>query len=237
MESGIIKGPDGKLKPLHGHIDFSEGMFCQEIISKTKSEVGLEVGLAYGISALFICDALIKTAKTRHIVIDPYQFIDWDGIGLNNLKMAGYENLIEFYELPAHIALPQLETRKVKVDFAFIDGWHTFDYALIDFFYIDKILRVGGIVALDDTCMRGVKKLCKYILTNRAYSLVGYWGGLKGSTPKSIIYRLIKSFLTPFLTTKRIECFVKLGFFGGIRCIAFRKESEDTRDGVFHRYF
>jgi len=37
--------------------------------------------------------------------------------------------------------------RGVKIDFAFVDGWHTFDYTLIDFFYIDKILRSGGLVS------------------------------------------------------------------------------------------
>ncbi len=237
IENGTIKGHDGKSKQLHSHVAYGEGMFCQEMISKTRGEVSREVGLAYGISALFICDALIKTVKTRHIIIDPYQFIDWDGIGLNNLKMAGYENSIEFHESPGHIALAQLETREAKVDFAFIDGFHTFDYALIDFFYIDRILRVGGIVALHDTNMRSIKKLCKYILTNRAYSLVGYYGTLKDGIPERRISRVIRFFLTPFITTKRIEYFVKLGFFGGINVIAFRKESEDTRDWDFHRYF
>jgi hypothetical protein len=27
----------------------------------------------------------------------------------------------------------------VQVDFAFMDGWHTFDYTLLDFFYTDKL--------------------------------------------------------------------------------------------------
>jgi len=46
----------------------------------------------------------------------------------------------------AHISEAQGE----RIDFAFIDGAHTFDHVLVDFFYIDRMLNVGGIVAFDD---------------------------------------------------------------------------------------
>jgi len=34
----------------------------------------------------------------------------------------------------------------VTVDFAFIDGNHVFEYVLVDFFLIDKLLRPGGAI-------------------------------------------------------------------------------------------
>lgn len=237
VNNGCVKSPNGDIIEIHSHIDFGQGEFLQQIITKIGAEVSIEVGLAYGISALFICDSLIKTSNTCHIVIDPYQFTDWKGIGFNNLKMAGYDNFVEFHNLPSHIALAQLETRKLNIDFAFIDGYHTFDYALIDFFYIDRILRTGGIVVLDDVGMKGIKKLCKYIFTNRSYSLIGYWGSLQGATPKGFLSKLIKFILTPFLNNKRVEAFVKIGLFRGIRCIAFKKEAEDKRHGAYHHNF
>jgi len=58
-----------------------------------------------------------------------------------------------------------------KIDFAFIDGMHTFDYTLIDFFYIDRLLNAGGVIVFDDLCIPAVNKVCRYALTNRAYSL------------------------------------------------------------------
>lgn len=237
MQTGVVKSTDGSIVPLTSHIDLDQGRFLQKMISKANGEISLEVGLAYGISALFICDSFIKTKDHRHIVIDPFQLTQWKGIGLNNLKMAGFERSIDFYNLPSHLALPQIETQKMILDFAFIDGMHTFDYSLIDFFYIDRMLRIGGIVVLDDVGMAGIKKLCKYILTNRAYSLVDYSGSIKDSIPLSIFSKIIKFFLSPFLNSRRVEFLVKAGIFRGIRCIAFRKESEDTRHWAYHRYF
>ena len=68
------------------------GAVLQAIVRDVKPSVSLEVGLAYGISALFICDALAELQQPfMHIVIDKYQNLHWHGIGLRNLRDAGYE--------------------------------------------------------------------------------------------------------------------------------------------------
>jgi predicted O-methyltransferase YrrM len=134
--------------------------------------MSVEVGLGYGISSLFICEALSQVQAERHIVIDPYQFPGWGGIGLKNLKEAGYEGLVDFREVSSHLALPHLEAEGMKIDFAFVDGWHTFDYALVDFFYIDRLLRIGGLIVFDDALYPSIRKVCRYIATNRAYTVI-----------------------------------------------------------------
>ena len=48
----------------------------------------------------------------------------------------------------------------------FIDGWHTFDYTLVDFFYADLMLEINGIICVDDICHKSVTKCIKYIRTN-----------------------------------------------------------------------
>ena len=58
----------------------------------------------------------------------------------------------------AHISEAQGE----RIDFAFIDGAHTFDHALVDFFYIDRMLNVGGIVAFDDLGFPCIEKVCRF---------------------------------------------------------------------------
>lgn len=113
-----------------------EGEFLQKIIDEAKPKQSLEIGLAYGVSSLFICDALARIPGARHIIVDPAQFDAeyWKGAGLNNLKAAGYSEMIEFYNLPSHIALPKLESDGRQVEFAFIDGAHQFDHVMVDFF-------------------------------------------------------------------------------------------------------
>jgi len=152
-------------------ISEKEGEWLQEIISEVRPKVSLEIGLAYGISSLFICEALAKVRAERHIIIDPNQHQRFKGIGLLNLRRAGYEKIVEFHEARSFQVLPKLEADGVRIDFAFIDGWHTFDYVMVDFFYIDKMLRVGGVVAFDDLSYPSIRKLCRYILTNLPYSV------------------------------------------------------------------
>ena len=62
-------------------------------------------------------------------------------------------------------ALPEL-LKKEKFDFIFIDGWHTFDYTLIDFFYSNLLLKIGGIILIDDALHRGVGKSVQYFDKN-----------------------------------------------------------------------
>jgi len=76
-----------------------------------------------------------------------------------------------------HQVLPALLARGVKIDFGFVDGWHTFDYTLIDFFYIDKLLRTGGLVSFHDCHYGGVfdkskRKVISFALSQRHYRLL-----------------------------------------------------------------
>jgi len=156
---------DGISVPLRSQITIGEGEYLQSAIKEIRPHVCLEVGLAFGISALFIREVL--DPRCRYIAIYPFQHHYWHGIGLTNLRRAGHE--VEFYEESSQVALPRLWADGLTIDFAFIDGMHTFDHALVDFFYIDRMLRVGGVVAIDDANWPSLHKLCRFILTNRAY--------------------------------------------------------------------
>ena len=52
------------------------------IVSENRSQATLEVGLAYGLSTVEICDAHEKRGEGRHIAIDPMQSSLWKGVGL-----------------------------------------------------------------------------------------------------------------------------------------------------------
>jgi len=226
----------GACIPLHSSIPDEEGLFLQDLVRNVDPKVSLEVGLAYGISALYICDALRVREGTRYITVDPNQHGGtWDGIGIANLRRAGFGDIVQLIEKPSHLALPELEMAGQEVDFAFIDGWHTFDFTLVDFFYIDRMLRVGGIVAFDDVGWPSVRKVCRFIATNRAYSVVGTNGA--ESWKRRTIARLLRTRAVKRLLRTRPLAMCcspeilhpdwELGIRG--RCVAFRKEKHDDR--------
>lgn len=243
IESGHVYTPDHSERiELNSSISPAKGRFLQEIITEIGAKITLETGCCFGVSGMWICDALRETGGSKHYIADPYQYEWYKGIGLNNLKEAGHGELLEFHELPSHLMLPKLEERGVRIDFAFIDGWHTFDYALVDFFHVDRILRPGGVLALDDTNMKPVQKLCRYIATNRSYSVhrcfvdrtepwftrterLFYHAGRRSSRIRQV------------LRPEAAEPGIDLGLKAGSTCIAFKKESDDKRNWDFHREF
>jgi len=216
--------------------------FLKTLVVGTRARATLEVGLAFGVSALFICEGLQEVGGQRHIAIDPNQTTQYQRIGLENLRRAGFGDLVEVREEASYIVLPELAATGLKLDFAYIDGWHTFDYALLDFFYVDQMLRVGGTVAMDDCHFPSVHAACRYIATNRAYRVTGicedhspWQASLGGRTLRwcakhsDVIRRMVRP--------RFYEPDEKLGFTPFTRCIAFEKMGEDTRTWDEHHEY
>ena len=132
----------------------------------------LETGMAYGVSTLWLADAVARVDGGHHIAIDPAQVRSYQSIGMLNVERAGLDDVVDTYVEYSENRLPKLVSAKTKLDFAFIDGRHLFDSALIDFFYVDRMLRVGGAVALHDLWMPSLRKLAGFIQQNRNYRLV-----------------------------------------------------------------
>ena len=170
--------PDGdRLVPLHSNMSLEEGDLIVKMFTAAAPRVSLEVGCAYGISTLFACDALEALGgHHRHIVLDPFQNTQWEGLGMKNLARAGHIGKVELVEERSEIGLPRLLGTGLRIQAAIIDGWHTFDHTLIDFFYINKMLDVGGVVVLDDTQFPAVRHCAQHILTYPAYRAVGAVG-------------------------------------------------------------
>ena len=161
--ASIISGKTVKsaIKPL-------EGNFLYNTIIKYNFRNCLEIGMAYGISAMYILLALKKLNKNPYKLdsIDPYQTTQWNSFGLNLIKDIKLKKHHNLYEDKSYIVLPKLLEKKEVYDLIFIDGWHTFDYTLLDFFYADLLLKVGGFIIIDDAMHKGVNKCLKYIDLN-----------------------------------------------------------------------
>lgn len=172
VETGRTVLPSGEEVLANSYIDASCGDLLQRVIKTLRPKVGVEVGLAFGISTLYILESWKEVGGHKLIGMDPAQHDNhWRGGGLHNIHEAGYESLYEFHENASQQVLPALVGGGQRIDFAFIDGWHTFDHTLIDFFYIDQMLSAGGIVVFDDVGYPSIKRVCDFIVTNRAYEV------------------------------------------------------------------
>jgi cephalosporin hydroxylase len=172
VRSGMDVGD--RFVPLHSNMDLEEGRLISQAFAAAAPKTSLEIGCAYGVSTLFACEALAELGgRSRHIVLDPFQSTQWEGFGMMNLTRAGHIGMIELIEERSETALPRLLANGLRIQAAIIDGWHTFDHTLIDFFYVNKMLDVGGIFVLDDTQMPAVQRVAAHIMTYPAYRAIG----------------------------------------------------------------
>lgn len=161
---------EGRELNVTGGIAPHEAEFMMSLIRTHGLKTCMETGVAYGVSTVAICEALSGLeGERRHYGIDPCQMIEFNGTALAALEKCGTKELFELMEGPSHQMLPMLLDKGVKLDFAFIDGWHTFDYTLIDVFYADKMLRPGGFMLVHDMQMPSKRKVWAYLKTHRRY--------------------------------------------------------------------
>jgi hypothetical protein len=143
----------------------------QELVLAQKPTHTLEVGMAHGGSSVLICEALREFGRGKHVAIDPFQTAaeGWKGQGMERIRerdLADWLELIEDYD---YLALPRLVEEGRSFDFILIDGWHSFDYAMLDYFYADLLLRPGGILAFHDSGYPSVYRVCRFVETHKPY--------------------------------------------------------------------
>ena len=171
--SGQVLDAEGKPQPLRDAITPAYADALYRFVLQNKPRTVVEIGLSYGASTLGILTALRDGgSRGKLISIDPFQNRYEKGIGLLNIKRAGLESLHEFIEKPSHAALPELLAKGVQIDFSYVDGFHIFDYVLLDFFYLDKMTPPGGAIAFNDCGWRSIHRVIRFIRTHRKYEEV-----------------------------------------------------------------
>lgn len=149
-----------------------DGEALHHLVRERRPKQTLETGFAFGLSTLFILQALRENGSGRHIAVDPFERTAFKGVGLANVKRAGFEDIFTCIEDYAANALPQLHREGARIDFAFIDGHHTFDQAFLDFYYCDLMMDPGAVVVFHDFSMPAVRKVVTFVLRNLDYELV-----------------------------------------------------------------
>jgi predicted O-methyltransferase YrrM len=144
------------------------------VIAENASQT-IEIGLAFGYSALYICEGLLTNGdpNAKHVAIDPGQLPEkaYASCGLEILNKAGLSPIIEFYGDESQIILPQLLKQGREFDLAFIDGNHRFDYVFLDLYYLGRLIRKGGIIILDDYNLPGIERAASFFIKNLKWKI------------------------------------------------------------------
>jgi predicted O-methyltransferase YrrM len=154
-------------------ISAAEGKALRDWVAREGATQTIEIGLGYGISALFIGEALLSSgdARARHVVMDPYQATGFADLGRQFLDEAGLGELVEFHAEGSQIALPRFLTEERTFDLAFVDGNHRFDGVFLDLIYLGRLLRAEEIVFVDDYQLPAVARATSFCLTNLGWTL------------------------------------------------------------------
>ena len=137
-------------------------------------ETVVEIGLAYGRSALAIGEALVAVGARRplHVIIDPLQATEWSTVGWRMLRSAGLDTIARLILQPSSMALPQLIAEGITAGAAFVDGSHRFHEVFVDLSFLRRIVRPGGIIVLDDHWWPSVRTAEHYFELNMGWRVV-----------------------------------------------------------------
>jgi predicted O-methyltransferase YrrM len=142
---------NNKFIKLDSNINVYEACFISQLINiyintykklSNKTLRVVELGLAYGTSALVIVNEIIKYKyKTRYTVIDANQTKQWNSIGINNIKQflkhMNKKLKIKLIEKYTTDAMPILYKTH---DISFIDASHDENIVIQDIYNSDRLL-------------------------------------------------------------------------------------------------
>lgn len=148
----------------------SDGDVLRDLVLTERARTIIEIGLAYGSSALAIAEALVTNEldQRRHLIIDAYQNRFY-GMGWSAIVEAGITGFCFLFEERSQIVLPRLLSEGFLADAAFVDGSHTFHNVFVDLFYLRELVRPGGLVILDDYSYPSVATAVRYFQVNAGW--------------------------------------------------------------------
>lgn len=226
---------NGQTIEIHSETPRDQCHFLQKIIEDNRFSKTLEVGLAYGLSTLAICESVAKFSGT-HTAFDPAENSYWGGNGVELVNQAGYGHVLNFQEKTSVAGFAELLAQGKQYDFAYVDTAKLFDWILVDFYFIARLLRIGGIVVFDDVDFPGIRKVMRFIAQLdhfKVYAAHPKNEEMKeGKLPKLLNRWSRSSYLIK-------EEYKQTDYSLGInaRCVAFQKTDEDRRRWDWHKPF
>ena len=237
FETKRFRRKDNRVVEIHSETSKEQCEFLQKIIRENGFKNSIEIGIAFGMSTLAITEEVAKNGG-KHVAIDKFQRGYWESNGLDLINQAGYSEQLEFLEEYCYVALPDLLKQHRKFDFAYVDSTKQLDWLMMNFFYLDRLLEVGGIITFDDLYFPSIRKLIRYVSQFPHYTVVGAYP--ENKIPRPHLYRILKLVRKlPGVNFLLKEEFVKTHYEMGLetQCIALKKTKEDERKWDWHVKF
>jgi predicted O-methyltransferase YrrM len=170
FRDGTVEHPNGRKLKVTANISRPNVEALGRFVSERKPRLVVEIGMAYGVSTLAILSALKTNGDGRLISIDPY--IGWPTghlVALHQVARAGLSSFHQHCHECSYESLPKLLAERLQPDLVYIDGNHNFDYVFTDFFFADKLIHAGGVIAFNDSGWRPVYKVIRFLRKFRRY--------------------------------------------------------------------
>jgi predicted O-methyltransferase YrrM len=146
-----------------------DGDALRDLLDAEAARSVIEIGLAYGSSALAIGEALLlREGATEHLIIDAHQHLFHEA-GVEAIDAAGLGRRCRLFRERSQLVLPRLVTEGVIVDAAFVDGSHIFHNVFVDLCFLRELVRPGGLVVLDDCDWPSVATAVRYFELNTGW--------------------------------------------------------------------
>lgn len=196
VADGTVVTPDGRILDVFPvAIGPAEGAALRDVVIEEGALRTVEIGLAFAISTLFLCEGLLANGSDGpHVAIDPYQVepgpaggTSYAGVGLRTLEEAGVRGLVDFRDDVSQIVLPALLHEGSSFDLAFVDGNHRFEAVFLDLAYVGRLLPEGGVVFVDDTQLPAIRRAVEFCVSNLAWEVEA--AGREGGAHEWLVLR------------------------------------------------
>lgn len=153
--------------------DLLRGLF-ELACTVTSGDTGVILETGAGLSTL----VFLASGPSRLITIAPNRDLR-ERIETQIARLVLSRPSLEFHVGRSEDVLPGLATADAGyVDLALIDGGHGMPTVFVDFCYINKILKMGGYLALDDVQLHSVRQLYLLLKHQPGFDVVADFGKL-----------------------------------------------------------
>jgi predicted O-methyltransferase YrrM len=129
-----------------------------ELILERGLRAGVEIGTLFCLSTLHLAEALQRNGGKLDTIDIRYEKREWaTGQSIENVhevaerlvKESDLHEVVNFHVGHSNDVLTQLIREGRTYDFALIDGSHLFSIAMLDFIFVDRLMKEGGVIACE----------------------------------------------------------------------------------------